>query len=71
MNDQHPPAVQPEELALWEPRAIRDAIAGLTGNLGVEVCAQILDAQGEVQRAEFAAFTDTPESSELVAVGAA
>jgi hypothetical protein len=68
MHDHDPTAVQPQELARWESPAIRDAITGLTGNLGVEVCARVLDGQCEAQHA---VFSDSPGASEQVAVGAA
>lgn len=56
-----PPVVRHEEPVQWESPALRDAIAGLTGNLGIEVHARQLDAWQAVPYAEFSGASTARE----------
>lgn len=70
MNDQVLSAAELDALALWESPALRDAIAGLTGNLGVEIYARQVEARLKAQSAR-PNETDTSATSGLVTAGAA
>lgn len=71
MNDQQHMTARYEGLESGETPAIRDAIAGLTGTLGIEVYAWQRDAQQAVQYAEFHTASATREQEGAVAAGAA
>lgn len=63
MNDQRTAMSQPTEPARGESSAVRDAVAGLTGTLGIEVYAWQLEIQRAVQYAEIHAATPAHEQA--------
>ncbi len=54
-----------------ETPALRDAISGLTGNLGIEAYAWQLDARQAIQFAEYHAASAAREQEEAAALAAA
>lgn len=66
MNIDDLTTAQYEGSELEETPAVRDAIAGLTGNLGVDVRAWQLEARRAIQYAEYHAAATAGEQREAV-----